>query len=331
MLYLYFGEDDFTSRDLAAAARTRHADVALGDLATRVLDGTTCSWDDVVQACSTLPFLAACQVVEVRGLLGAASAERKGGGAARGEPRGDASKGRVPPPAGFAAFVAGLPETTVLILLEGALNATNPYVKALHEARLDGSTIQQNMPLPPAAVARWLHERAAAAGVTLERDAVGLLIAAHRADLWALSAEIAKLAAYAGRGGTVTPAMVQALVATAAEATVFALTDAIAQGRLGAALPLLHALLAGGAAPEYVMAVLSGRLRDWLLGTGRGPRPAGQTQASLTDAFTALVHADRVLKTGSSDDRLVVMDLLVAILTERLPSSILEEAFSATP
>ena len=61
---------------------------------------------------------------------------------------------------------------------------------------------------------------------------------------------VAKLAAYAGPAGTITRATVEALVPTAAEATVFALSDAIAQRRLGVALPLLHTLLDGGAAPE---------------------------------------------------------------------------------
>ena len=331
MLYLYDGEDVFTSREAAAATRHGHADAALGDLGVRILDGATCSWDDVVQACSVLPFLATAQVVEIRGLLGAAATERRGGAAAsRSAPRseGGGDGKRVPPPAQVVAFFAGMPPSTVLILVEGALPPTNPYLKALQEAKLPGAELHHNQPLSQQAQTRWLQQRAQAEGVTLKPEAAGLLGAINKADLWAMHSDMAKLASYAGPGGTITRDAVEALVPAAAEATVFALADAIGQRRLAQALTLLHTLLDRGAAPEYIMAVLSGRVRDWLTGAGRGPRPAGLTPDLLADAFNALVGADRVLKTGSSDDRLVVMDVLVTILTERLPSTLLEDAFA---
>lgn len=335
MLYLFYGEDDYTSRQLALVARARHADPIVGDLATQTLDGTTCSWDDVVTACSVLPFLSAAQVVEVRGLLTSASGKGAAGGrtddrppaAPTPAPPGKSTR-RVPPPAQVATFIGGIPATTVLILTEGALTPTNLHVKALQEARLPDATITYSAPLQSAAVGRWVRERAGGAGITVEGPAVDLLIGAHKSNLWAMETELAKLAAYVGPGGKVTTAIVADLVHSAAEATVFRLLDAITAHRLDLALPLLRTLLDGGAAPEYLMAVLSGRFRDWLLGVGRTPRPPNVSPAWLADSFNALLSADRVLKTGSSDDRLVVMDLLVAVLTERLPSALLEQAFT---
>ncbi len=332
MFFLYYGEDDFTSREKAAGIRAQYQDEQLSEFSTRIIDGETCSWDDLVQACTVLPFLTSHQVVEARRLIGSVTPGGKGTAGARGETKNESSKGskRLPPPGQFATFVAGLPESTVFIMVEGALNETNPYLKALQEKQIPDATIQNNTFLPPQAVSRWLQERARRTGVTIDNGANELLRQIHRADLWALQSEMVKLATFVGPKGTISRAVVEELVPAAAEATVFALADAIGQRQLPRALQLLHTLQSGGAAPEYIMAVLAGRYRDWLQGTGRGPRPAGLTHEALVDAFNALVSADRVLKTGAGDDRIVVMDLLITILVERLPSSLLEVAVAAS-
>src|SRR2546421_8384282 len=70
MLYVFFGEDDYSVRALARAVEARYADPA-GSPSVLRLDGATTPWDDVVSACRVLPFLSSHQVVRLHGLIGA--------------------------------------------------------------------------------------------------------------------------------------------------------------------------------------------------------------------------------------------------------------------
>lgn len=122
----------------------------------------------------------------------------------------------------------------------------------------------------------WLVARARHERVTLTPDAARVLLALTESSPRALANEIAKLATYAGEGGTVDPAMVQLLVADSRQARVFDLTDALARGERAAALSLAHELLDGGQPPLMIVSMVARQVRI-LVQTkdlaGQGKRP----------------------------------------------------------
>ncbi len=77
------------------------------------------------------------------------------------------------------------------------------------------------------------------------------------ADAALARTECAKLATYAGDGGSITAEDVNAIVGDLGAGMLDSLTAAVAEGKTRAALAQLDALLAGGAAPAMVLAGLS--------------------------------------------------------------------------
>ncbi|MBK9070553.1 MAG: DNA polymerase III subunit delta [Myxococcales bacterium] len=87
----------------------------------------------------------------------------------------------------------------------------------------------------------WLEAEAKAQGIALAPRTAARLIEIIGDDLARLAGVLQQLALYAGQGA-VTPAHVEALVATTRESTVFELTDALGQRDLPAVLAALRAL-----------------------------------------------------------------------------------------
>ena len=367
MLYLFYGEDDYTVRALARAVEARYTDPA-GSPSVLRLDGATTPWDDVVAACRVLPFLSSHQVVRLNGLIGAWGQRR-----ARNPDEPAAPEGRPPSspsrrrstsaedparpgasPATLAALAGTLPETTVLVLEEGPLGPANAHLKAL--AALDIAKEIRACPLLDGAErVRWVREEVAKRGGRIDAQAATELAGRLDGSLWATSSAIDTLLAYVGVGGCITSAAVQELVAPDGDAHVFRLTDAIADRQSGRALTLLHTLLATGMAQEQVLAMLVGRVRDWTLlkafqaekvpegaATSRLGWSAGKyrmvargaatfKRGELPRAYQALVIADEALKSRPGDERLLILDMLVLTLADRGDPQSLRQTFPILP
>ncbi|MEN9787089.1 MAG: hypothetical protein RLZZ299_2353 [Pseudomonadota bacterium] len=108
-------------------------------------------------------------------------------------------------------------------------------------------------------------ERARALGVSVERAALASLVEVSGGDLGALAADVETCAQYAGPGGTIDAAAVAAVCPWVAEASVWALTDAIVGRDADAALASLHRLLEDGEAPHKILGSIAWQLRQTLL------------------------------------------------------------------
>ncbi len=334
MFYLFYGDDDYLVRRTAAALADRYA--SSGAMSVSRLDGAAVPWNDVVAACSVLPFLSAHQIVRVAGLLGASARRRSASGD-------DPTKPGASPPA-VVSLVQALPETTILVLEEGPLPQANAHLKALAAAglpRKDSGEIRE-CPLVqgPARVA-WVRDEVARRGAAIVGPAATLLADRLTGPLWPLSNAIDTLIAYSGTGGQITRAAVEGLVAPPDDENLFHLTDAIAAKDAARALTLWRGLLSGGMAEEQVLAALTGRVRDWTLVTALRadgcPEPEAIRQlgwnanryrmvergcksfarGELPRAYQALVIADEALKSRPGDERPLILDLLVFTLATR--------------
>ena len=246
MILLLTGPDDFSRREaLDALKATYDQDGALA-ANTLSLDAATLAPAELRAAAGTVPFLADHRLVVVRG-LGARFEAGGGGGRRRRRPPDEWE--------GLPALLQEVPESTLLVFVEDALGGRNPLREAVAAAgEVRDFPLPSQRDLPP-----WVQGRARAVGLRLNPPAVRALTALVGRNLWALASEIEKLKLYAG-DDPVSEEDVRALVADDRDVTIFQLVDAVAEGRLAAAMPALQRLRASESA-QRVIAMLARQFR----------------------------------------------------------------------
>lgn len=270
MLYLLHGNDEFTCREHLKKLRQQ------GDFAynqDRYIGGEV-ALSTLTATCNTLPFLSEQRLVILEGLPkkrrgedSSASPEdaeapaaggkgrKKKGGRASSESRAGFEKG-------LAEAMAGLPDSTVLIVLvDEELSASSPLLKA---AQAHGQVVLCTLP-KGAALEHWIKRRVQSMGVKVSAEAVTLLADFIGNQLRLLANELEKLATYVGAGGVIEADHVRLLSAEVQAARIFDLTDALAQRNHTQALNLLHDLLADGQHPLALLPTITSQVRNLLL------------------------------------------------------------------
>ena len=343
MLYIFHGADSFSRHEAVAALRARlDTDGMLATNTTAIEARQLGAPADLTMVCDAAPFLAACRLVHVQGLLARAESDRPAGGrrGGRNAPAGDeaASAGWL----ALAEYVDRMPPTTMLMLEDGDIRANNPLLAVL----TGKGEIHAFRRLSVREVEGWIGERARRRGVMFDGAALRLLAESAPMDvaedrqwhvLWGLSSEIEKLSLYA-TGARITEREVRRLVPAALESRAYLLADKVAERRGGEALAVLEELLAGGRPAPVLLATIAGRVRQLLLiselaaqGLPRreiadrlGVRSEWQFDrlheqarrspiSRLESAYQRLVDTDRAIKRGRVDE-VTAVELLVAEL-----------------
>lgn len=342
MFYLLHGNDEFTCREQLKKLR-KQGDY--GYNSDRYTGGET-PLATLIATCDTFPFLTDARLVVLDGLPKkrkgdeASAATTEAGGAkeaAAEKPKKGkkSSKSSTESRSGFekglAEYVARLPDTTTLIVLvDEEMPASSPLLKAAQE---HGKVIQCTLP-KGAALESWIVKRAQGLGVKITPEATALLANFIGNQLRMLANEIDKLATYVGERAVIDVADVRLLSASAQEARIFDLTDALAQRNRKQALDLLHDLLADGEPPLKLISTITSQVRSLLLvkelandglrvqqivtATGMAPfvaekalRQVGKFQAAqLEGAYRQLLATDAALKRSRMTPEMA-LDLLV--------------------
>ncbi len=230
------------------------------------------------------------------------------------------------------------PDTVVVFRSQQAADSRRRVVKRLGQV---GAVLSAVAPasddLPP-----WCVARAPTHGVRVQPAAAAALCMRVPASFDLLDQELAKLAAYVGAGGTIAADDVRALVAPSREESVFALMDAVAEGRAADAFALLRQMLLQGEQPLGIMALLARQVRLLAFGrdvldTGGGPdrlaaaagglhpyvarRMLTQARAfaepDLEGALEAVWEAEWAVKSGRLDEEAALLDTVARLLTAR--------------
>lgn len=336
MIAVFYGKDDFSAHEaLDELKRELDSDPSTEGLADNAVqvDGAGARPDELLALCQTVPFLSAHRLVIVRGLLG-----RFEGAGRRGRRR--ASEAALGPWEAFVEGLPTLPESTVLVFLDGELRPQNPLLQALSLLK---AQVREFKPLPPGELAGWINRRAQRYGLSLEARAVAALAGLVGNHLWTLDSELQKLAAYAD-GRSITEEDVRSLVSLARDPSVFAMADAVIEGRPRDAAELLQRLLAEGEPPQRLLAMVARQYRLLLLTKElleRGARPPeisarlqvqgfviqrllkqapAHTIDRLRGAYRRLLEADLSVKRGVFDDETALQLLLFELAALRTTS-----------
>ena len=205
------------------------------------LEGDACTPAALEDALRALPVLAERRLVVLR----EPEARRRGG-----EPLLER----------LAALVPALPDppASVLVVLAESPDGRARWVRAFADP---AARVECEAPRGTREVAAFARREAARQGVELGAGAAEALAERIGAQLLLLRQELAKAALFAGPGRPVTAAHVAETATDAAEEPVWALTDAIGEGRLADALELLARMQAAGAPAPAVLGALASHFR----------------------------------------------------------------------
>jgi DNA polymerase-3 subunit delta len=336
MFHLFHGEDEFSLREELAALRSQLDDGMLASN-TSPLDGRTLKPGELLGVCATVPFLGSHRLVVVEGLLGRFESQRSPG--KRREGRG--SRESIEPWKALPAALAEMPESTVLVFIDGELSAPNPLLRVLAPV----AEVREFESLRQRAVPDWIRARADKMGLSISPRAVSLLAELVGNDLRTLSQELEKLGVYAG-GRQIEEEDVRELVASAREASVLAMVDAVVEGRSGQAVRLLEQLRDEGASSIAALNLITRQYRNLILAkelmlAHLSPAEIGQRLGIKSDfplrkvleqsrryslpqleaAFHRLLEADAAIKRGIYDEDLAVDILLDDLAGLSAPAS----------
>jgi len=336
VLHIIHGPDSFTARQtIKALCAERQKSEIEGPDTTVWLEQKSTSPGVVMDALTQGALFGSPPPVVLEGLLTRFEPSKSGGSRGR-----KSKKKKDGPTLGpwdpFPAMVAALPDTSLLIIYDGLIKGPNPMLKAIQSHATETHVLSA----PDAGhVARWVQQRVAEEGASITPEAVRSLAMNANGDLWYVSSELEKLLVYA-EGRTITGEMAGAMVTGMPTTTIFALVDAIVEGRQSVARHHLDTLYHEGIAAGYVLTMIHRQLRlmamakDNTRGSSDGTKneltglhPFAQDKArkqasryslpAVHHAMKAVIAADRSIKTGLSDER-AALELLI---TEMLPAS----------
>jgi DNA polymerase-3 subunit delta len=225
--YIFHGDDDLRIEEEVARLVAKFSDNPNAGLNTAEFDGTSTSITEILGAAMAYPFLADKRLVIVKDLL--AHITRKGAG--------ETGKKAVQM---LLEQLPELPEWTRLIFIErGKLSDSN---KILQKARESDSGFEKAFMVPQNS-RDWIQKRAASYGASIEPRAAEALASVTGTDLRRADNELIKLISYVNGERAITEEDVMLLTPYVAEANLFEMVDALAEGRAGAAAALAHRLL----------------------------------------------------------------------------------------
>jgi DNA polymerase-3 subunit delta len=330
LFYILYGKDDFSLQQALEEIKNELGNKEMLAVNTSTLDGQQLRLSQLMDACSAVPFLCPCRLVIVKGLLG--RLETKFGSERRTARSKAKNNSALEEWAGLPEYIKRMPPTTLLVLIDGEVKAGNRLMKSLAPlAKIKGFPQLNDRDLSD-----WVQGRIKEGGGNISPAALKLLVGLVGADLWVMSGEIDKLLAYSS-GQVITEDNVKQLTCYAREANIFALVDAILEGRRSQAQQLLHRLLRDGASPSYILAMITRQLRLIVIAKDLGrkksqpgipdsletvsnysiDKAAKQAKAftleRIKNAYDKLLETDIGIKTGKYEGDLA-LDLLVVEL-----------------
>lgn len=332
MLYILSGEDDFSISQSLEEIKRGIGTPDLLSANTTVLDGQQLTLDQLMAVVGTIPFLAEKRLVIVRGLLGRFEPKTRAG--VRKKPASKTNQQNEYK--SLVACIDGIPDSTILVLVDGKVGSKNPLFKAFSsKATVKTFPLMKNPELQ-----KWIQKRVKEGGGSISSPAIDLLIRHVGSNLWIMSSEVEKLILFTS-GRRIEGEDVDRVVSGVREVSVFAMVDAVLEFKARVAEQALHQLLQRGAAPAYLLVMLSRQVRMIVLAKEmrgqRKPETEIQSRLGLTSDYALrktleqagrypvgrlkrlyhkLLETDLSIKTGKYDGELA-LSMFVAELCQR--------------
>jgi len=327
MFYILYGQDDFSLNQAVEKIKADLGDRDMVATSTTNLEGQRLTLSELRNKCDAAPFLSSHRLVIVDGLLGRFEVKQSKPRSGRGKSGNGLGEWE-----GLASYIGQMPETTVLVLVDEEVKGHNHLLKKLSPL----AEVRTFPLLRGRDLKAWIQQRVREEGGDIAPQAVDLLAELIGGDLWAMNGEIQKLLLYS-QERPISEDDVRQLVSHVQEANIFAMVDAVAEGRTELAQRILHRLYDDGVAPTYILVMITRQFR--LIAQAKDLEPGLSrlqiqdrlglkssysldktlSQTKLYDfegvkrAYDKLLETDLAIKTGKYSDKLA-LELLVTEL-----------------
>ena len=331
-MYILTGPDDFSRSESLAEIKKGLGDPTMLTANTTVLEGRQLTLDELRNVCETVPFLSEKRLVIVGGLL--ERFEPKGRSSRKKNAIADKQKAEYKL---WAGYLNNIPESTILVLVDDRLDNRNPLRNELSAK----ATVKSFPLLNRTRLRQWIEKQVPEEGGSgISPQAADLLVKLVGSNLWSMQHEITKLLLFTS-GRLIEAEDVKKLVANTQQASVFAMIDAILESEVGVAEQSLQQLLDRGAAPAYLMVMLTRQIR--MIARVKELKAQGKSEAEIQNrlgltseyafrktleqagrfpperirgAYRSLLETDLAIKTGQYNGELA-LNILTAELCQR--------------
>ena len=330
MIYILSGPDNFSVTQALDTIKKELGDESSLAMSTTTLDGQSLTCEELKNVCETIPFMTGKRLVIVEGLLG----RFESGTRTKRQTKTTKKNKKQEEAAVFTDYlVGGIPETTVLVFIEGVISGDNPIIKSLA-----GKATTRSFALPRDAKLReWVQKRVKDEGREISPQAVHLLARLVGSNLWIMASEIEKLLLYTD-GRKIEEGDVQSIVGYNQQATVFNMVDAILEFKAEQAEKMLEHLFRSGVAPVYLLFMIArqvqlivrvkelsrkrstnremqgklGTSSEWVLRKTL-EQASRYSLSRLKNMYRRLLDTDISIKTGKMDPELALNILVVEL------------------
>lgn len=243
-VYLFYGPEAYIRKSAMTALEKKVLMPGLESMNRTVMSAP--SAQAIIENCETLPMMSDYRLIIVQDCALLTSGKAKD----------EAQDSEL-----LAAYLPRVPETTCLVFdLSAAIDKRKKLSKAL--LALPGAVSFDA--LDDIQLAKWIGQQLRPLGKKMDRSACEALAFTSGRDLTMLHGELLKLAAYVGDRDAITPEDIEKIATHTAECTVFAMVDALCEGRAKAAFELLGVLLSSGEQRIGILAMITRHYRQMM-------------------------------------------------------------------
>jgi DNA polymerase III subunit delta len=242
MLIFIYGDDSYSAQKKLNVMRSAFKDkFDAAGMNISEFEGKKIKLGDVLQSVKTPPFISDKRMVIVSGLLSAVT--------------------RKPDAKPWIESLESVPESTIMIIFD-ALGSKKVEKNELFKqlSKLDGAHAYHFPALTGSALNQWAVNEVRALELNIDSRFLQQVIAMVGSDLWQLSSEFKKLAAYAN-GRQVDQGMITLFVKANFDDQMFAFIDACSQKQKPQAMSLLQQQRMSGATDVYLFSMLARQIR----------------------------------------------------------------------
>jgi DNA polymerase-3 subunit delta len=333
MLYILAGPDDFSRSEALSEIKIGVGDSDMLSSNTSVFDGKKVAPAELAAVAQAMPFLSEKRLIIVEGLLERFSSDAP---KSRGKKttRTSAKQSDIE---SFVNILTNLPESTVMVLIDGETGKNNALLEAVSpKAKVSSFPLLKGEKL-----VGWIKKRVAKEGGKISPEAVRLLEKQVGGDLWVMSGEVAKLATYA-LGRQIGEEDVSRLVGYTRQANIFNMVDAVLGFKAGVGQQMLQQLMFEGIAPPQILFMISRQVRLMIQVKAmlKEKRPQAEMQQKLglfnefvwqktleqtnmysfdrlKELYHKLLDTDIAIKTGKYNDELALNILIAEMCSTR--------------